>query len=94
MGVLRLVSGQFHGFVAAPCRVLTTFDRGPTGGLWLQILDQLCLRFAAPKFNPLGFFGGEASPKMHGKNHKKSGFRNVSHFAHMAFCCALFGMVK
>ena len=28
---LRLVSGQFRGFVAASCRVLTTFDRY-TGG--------------------------------------------------------------
>ena len=52
--------------------------------------DQMCLRFAAPKFNLLGFFG-EASPKMH---EKVRCFRNFTNFAHMAFLCALFGMVK
>ena len=38
-----------------------------------QILDQLCLRFAAPKFNPYGFFWGKLQPKCM----KKSGVLGI-----------------
>ena len=72
-------------------RPLTAVEKQEDCACWAKRkIDQMCRRFAAPKFNLLGFFGG----KLHPKCMKKSGFRNFDNFAHLAFRCALFGMIE